>query len=82
MKEVIVKIKLPEQVTVHIPTFSDIGLEGVLDVIARDGRRLIEETITDRVLETFVKKHEKLIGKKVKELVSEKEEEIKKLIFN
>ena len=80
MNELKIKIKLPSMVTVHMPSFGDVDLVAVMEVLAKDGRQLILRVIKDRVLEEFQKKHEKLIGKAVKTLMAEKEEEIKKIL--
>jgi len=80
MKEVKIKIHLPEELTVHIPTLSEIDLDSVLEIIAKDGKELIYRTIRDGVLDAFRGKHEKLIGSVVKRLMDEKEDEIKKIL--
>jgi hypothetical protein len=80
MKEVKIKIRLPKELTVHIPTLSEVDLDSVLEIIAIDGKKLINQTITDRVLTAFLEKHDKLIGKVVGRLMEEKEEEIKKIL--
>ena len=80
MNELKLKIQIPNEVTVHIPSFSDIDLEVVLRAIYKDGKALIERVVKDRVLMAFQEKHEKLIGKAVEELMAEKEDEIKKVI--
>jgi len=80
MKEVKLEIKLPETVTVHIPSFSNISMEDVINVLAKDGVNLIKETVKRRVLEEFVKRHESYIQEQVSILLDEKSEEITKLL--
>ena len=80
METLKVKIKMPSELTLHIPTLSDPDLESIMRIISTRGVQSIQETISDMVIEEFAKKHEKLIGSAVRKLLDEKEEDIKKLI--
>ena len=80
MKEVKVKIQIPSEVTVNIPTFSEVPLEMVGEAIAKNGVKLIQEVIMERVLARFVHEHEEYIQARVESLIEEKRDEIKKLL--
>lgn len=80
MEYVDIKIQLPSTITVKIPAFSDIPMEGVFEVIMKDGVKRIKETITERAIEAFIRQNEKAIGRVVKRLVAEKEKEIRRIL--
>ena len=66
MNELKIKLKLPSEVVVHIPTFSDITLESCLKVAMNDGVRLIESVLAREIAQAILKKHRK----KFKDLVT------------
>jgi hypothetical protein len=80
MKEIKVKIHLPKELTVNIPTLGKVELDDVLEIISKDGKKLINRVIADGVLRAFQDKHRKLIGKVIEEIMYEKEDEIKDLL--
>lgn len=80
METLDIKIELPSTVTVHIPSFSNISMESVMKTLATNGVQLIKDTIERRVLEEFVKRHEKYIQDEVTRLLDEKSDEITKLL--
>jgi hypothetical protein len=80
MREVKVKIALPSEVTVNIPSLSEVPLEDVLVCIGSHGTKLIQEIIRDRVLARFIAEHEEYIQQEVENLLEEKRDEIKKLL--
>ena len=77
-----VRIKLPEEVTVNIPSFSDVEFDDVADAIANHGVKLMKETIERRVIDRFIQEHEPYIQKEVERLVEEKRDEFKKLLMS
>lgn len=80
MKNTKIKINLPKQLTINIPSLGEIPLENVMEIIAKDGKDYIYRMIEQRVIEAFAKKHEKRIGKAVRDLMAEKEDEILKIL--
>jgi len=80
MDEVKIKIKLPKELIAHIPSFGEIDLDGVLEDLAKGGKRIIYEQVKDRVLERFIKENDKFIEKAVKGLLEKRKKELKKKI--
>ena len=80
MKEIKVKISLPAEVTVNIPSFSEVPLQDVAKAIAGNGVKLIQSIIADRVMEKFVAEHEDYIQDEIERLVEEKRDEIKAIL--
>lgn len=76
MNETKIKLKLPAEVVVHIPTLSDMDLEKCFEIAAKDGMRLIESTIAKMIAEEIVKGSKKRIEALVQKKLTEHGEEI------
>lgn len=59
MNEFKIKLKLPSEVVVNIPTFSDITLESCFKVAMNDGVKLIESVLAREIAQEILKKHRK-----------------------
>ena len=71
-----IRLKLPAEVTIHIPSFSDITLEHCFEIAAKDGVRLIERTIAEMIAKEVLKRHSARIEKLVNQKTSEIEDSI------
>ena len=80
MEEIKIHLKLPSEVTVNIPSFSDMKFEDVANVISKEGVALVKSIIKERILAAFVEKHEPYLQAEVERLLAEKEGEIEKLL--
>lgn len=69
MKESKIEIKLPKKLVVHIPTFSDIELEEFMGIMTTKGQEAIREEVASRIVDEFMRVHEKEIAKAVKKSV-------------
>jgi len=80
MKELDIKIKLPAEITVHMPALGDISIESVYEAIGTNGLKLLQDIIFDRVMDAFIAEQEPFIKEKVAELLEEKRDDLKKLL--
>lgn len=80
LKNLKIKIGLPAEITLNIPSLNDIELEDCMHYVSQQGVKYIKDVIKDKVLQRFVEIHKPLIGDVVERLVNEKSDEIKKLL--
>lgn len=76
MEEYKIKLKLPSEVVIHIPSFSEMTLERCMQVATKDGLTFVERTITELIAEEIVKRNMAMIKKFVDKQVPEIEHNI------
>jgi len=82
MKNIKIKLKLPEEIIVNIPTLSNIELENVLELINIEGKNLIYRKVQELAIEKFLEKHQKLIKETAKKVLEKIENELENELEN